>query len=154
YASGTRIKARVQSTPDGAKAFAGFYDSTLTTACSFNRAADDALRCLPATSAYAGTYWGDSGCSTLLAYSSTGGCAPAYAQKSEATASCVDIGFYSTNARQRIYAISGAYTGATVWVGAPGSCTMTATPAAFTFYTLGSEVAPATFATGSVDIAP
>ncbi|MGZ3443641.1 MAG: DUF7481 family protein [Polyangia bacterium] len=148
------MKARVQSTADGAKAFAGFYDTSLSIACAFNRAADDTLRCLPAASAYAGTYWGDSGCSTLLAYSTTPGCVPAYAQKAEATNSCVDIGYYSTNARQRIYSVGGLYTNAMIWVGSPGSCNMTTTPATLTFYNVGSEVAASTFAAGSVDIAP
>jgi hypothetical protein len=154
YASGSRIKARVQSTADGAKAFAGFYDMTLGTPCAFNRAADDTLRCLPVASAYAGTYWGDAGCTTLVAYSSAPGCTPAYAQKAEATSSCIDLGYYSTNARQRIYSVGGLYTNAMIWVGSPGSCSMTATPASFTFYSVGSEVAASTFAAGSVDIAP
>jgi hypothetical protein len=153
YASGTRIKARVQSTADGAKAFAGFYDTSLSTACAFNRAADDTLRCLPTTYAYAGVYFGDSGCTTPIAYSSFG-CAPAYAQRAETVSSCVDIGYYSTNARQRIYSITGAYGGAMVWSGMPGACNGSTTPATLSFYTLGSEVAASTFAAGSVDIAP
>ncbi len=153
YVSGTRIKARVQSTPDGAKAFAGFYDSTLATPCTFNRAADDAVRCLPANVAYTGTYWGDSGCTTLIAYSTTG-CAATWASKYETTASCVDTGVYTSSARTHVYSIAGAYSGSMVWVGSPASCTMTTPPAGWAFFTLGSEVPASTFSAGSVDIAP
>jgi hypothetical protein len=154
YVSGSRIKSRVLSSPDGAKAFAGFYDSTLAMPCSFNHAADDTLRCLPTNIAYVASYFSDSGCGTPLAYTTTGGCAPAYAQKAETGNSCVDIGYYSTAARQRIYSVAGAYGAAMVWVGSPGSCSMTATPTTLTLYNLGSEVAASTFASGSVDIAP
>ena len=52
YVSGSRIKARTISTSDGAKAFAGYYDTQLATPCSFNHAADDTLRCLPPLVAY------------------------------------------------------------------------------------------------------
>ena len=152
YVSGSRIKARVLSTADGAKAFAGYYDSSLAMPCSFNHAADDTLRCLPTNVAYVASYFSDLGCGTPLAYT-TAGCAPVYAQKAE-TGSCVDIGYYSTNARQRIYSVAGAYGAAMVWVGSPGSCSMTATPTTLTLYNIGSEVAASTFAAGSVDIAP
>jgi hypothetical protein len=48
YVSGTRIKARVVTTPDGAKMFVGIYDNDLQTECSFSTAADGITRCLPA----------------------------------------------------------------------------------------------------------
>jgi hypothetical protein len=153
YVSGTRIKARVQATPDGAKAFAGFYDNSLAVPCSFNRAADDVLRCLPNTYAYAGVYWGDAGCTAPIAYSTTG-CNPTYAQKAEATNSCVDIGYYSTNSRMHILSVAGAYSGAMVWSGTPGSCNPLATPATLSFFLLGSEVAASTLAAGSIELAP
>jgi hypothetical protein len=154
YASGSRIKARVISTGDGAKAFAGYYDSSLSVICGFNRAVDDTLRCLPTTYTYVGSYYSDSGCSTALAYSSMPGCTPTYALKTETTASCLDIGFYPSNSRQRVYSVGSAYGSAMVWSGTPGNCSSSSTPTAFAFYTIGAEVPASTFAAGSVDIAP
>ncbi|HXU74106.1 MAG TPA: hypothetical protein VN947_32535 [Polyangia bacterium] len=153
YASGSRIKARVTSTSDGARAFAGFYDTQLSVACAFSRAADDSLRCLPSGVAYiGGTYWSDAGCTTPLAYSN--GCTTMYASKSESTATCVDIGYNATSYRTRIYAIASAYSGSMVWVGSPGSCTGIATPATTLFFNVGSEIAASTFAAGTIDTAP
>jgi hypothetical protein len=151
YVSGSRIKARTISTTDGARAFAGFYDSTLATACSFGRAADDAVRCLPTSTAYAGTYFSDSGCAVPLAYSA--GCADAYAVRAETTNSCVDVGYGAVGTRTHVYPVGAAYAG-TVWAGTPAACNMTPAPASFTLYSLGSEISADTFATGSVDIAP
>lgn len=153
YTSGSRIKARVNSSADGAKGFAGFYDSQLGVPCAFNHAADDTLRCLPNTYAYVASYFSDSGCTTPLAYASFG-CAPTYAQKSETSSTCIDIGYYTTNARMRIYSVASAYTSSTIWSGTPGSCNMSATPTTLTFYNIGSEVPASTFAAGSVDNAP
>jgi len=153
YVSGSRIKARVQSTADGAKGFAGFYDSQLGVPCAFNHAADDTLRCLPNTYAYVASYFSDSGCSTPLAYASFG-CAVTYAQKGETSSSCIDIGYYSTNQRYRIYSVGSAYTSSTIWSGAPGSCSMSTTPTTLMFFNVGSEVPASTFAAGSVDNAP
>ena len=115
YVSGSRIKARTISTADGAKAFAGFYDTNLSLPCSFNRATDDSLRCLPAVTAYAGTYWGDSNCSTTpLAYSL--GCVSTYASRAESTSTCVDVGGYTNYARTHIYSVGNTFAG-TVYVG-------------------------------------
>src|SRR5205823_2204997 len=125
YVSGTRIKARVMSSADGAKAFVGFYDMTLATACAFGRAADDTVRCLPTNAAYVpGSWWSDSGCTTPLAYASSPGCAVTYLQKSEATSSCVDVGYYSVTARTRIFHVGSTFSGAMMWVGTPASCSM------------------------------
>jgi hypothetical protein len=110
------------------------------------------VRCLPTNAAYIGPWWGDSGCSVPLAYA-TPGCAGTYVQKSEATTSCVDVGYYAVGNRTRIYNLGSAFTGTMVWVGSPGSCSMT-TPPAYNLYSVGSEVPASTFAAGSVDIAP
>ncbi len=149
YVSGSRIKARVVSSADGAKSFAGFYDTQLGTMCSFNHAADDTLRCLPPLVAYIGSYYSDSGCATPLAYAT--GCAPTYAYKTEAAVTCVDTGYSLGNTRYHVYSIGAAYSG-TVYAGSPGSCNTT-TPS-YPVYTIGSEVAASTFAAGSVDNAP
>lgn len=58
--SGTRIKMRVGSTPDGAKEFHGWHDDVLGVDCYFSRATDGARRCLPATAhLWAGTLLGN-----------------------------------------------------------------------------------------------
>jgi len=149
YASGSRIKARTISSADGAKAFAGFYDSQLSVACSFVRAADDALRCLPTTVGYMGSYFADSGCATPLAYSA--GCTPTHAYLMETATTCIDVGYNSSNTRYHVYAIGALFTGQ-AWAGKPGTCTMT-TPG-YPLYSVGSEVPASNFAAGSVDIAP
>ena len=149
YTSGTRIKARVISTADGAKAFAGYYDTTLSTACSFQRAADDTLRCLPTTNSYLGTFYADSGCSTPLAYAT--GCAPTYAYQTEATTTCVDTGYGGSSARYHVYTVGAPFAGQ-AWSGTPGACNMTTAP--YPLYSVGSEVPASSFAAGSVDIAP
>jgi hypothetical protein len=46
-ASGTRIKARMLSTADGAKMRVGWFDSSLGMPCSFAHAGDGKLRCIP-----------------------------------------------------------------------------------------------------------
>lgn len=150
YVSGSRIKSRVYSTGDGAKAFAGFYDTTLSTPCGAGRASDDAIRCLPAVTAYAGSYWGDSGCATTP-LASANGCLGTYASRSEAANSCVDTGYGPTGYRTHIYTVGAAHAG-TVYVGTPASCTMTGAPG-YPLYTL-TEVSPSTFASISIDTAP
>ncbi len=45
--SGSRLKARYASTPDGAKVFMGWYDSQLNEKCTFRLAEDGRMRCLP-----------------------------------------------------------------------------------------------------------
>jgi hypothetical protein len=47
YQSGSRIKAKVLSTPDGAKSFAYWYDTQLDVPCWFTADPDGVTRCLP-----------------------------------------------------------------------------------------------------------
>jgi hypothetical protein len=47
YQSGTRLKARMLVTADGAKAFVGWRDTVRNENCSFWNTADGKLRCLP-----------------------------------------------------------------------------------------------------------
>lgn len=63
-ASGTRIKARVGTTPDGAKLFLGWHDAELGVDCEFLKASDGLTRCLPVGPVVqAGTLFADSSCS-------------------------------------------------------------------------------------------
>jgi hypothetical protein len=47
YESGTRIKAKVGKTADGAKEFRGWFDTKRNEPCSFSQGPDGKLRCLP-----------------------------------------------------------------------------------------------------------
>src|SRR5882672_10550766 len=48
YASGTRLRAMVWQSPDGAKIWRRWYDSQLKAPCTFVDAEDGKTRCLPA----------------------------------------------------------------------------------------------------------
>lgn len=60
--SGSRLKARYASTPDGAKVFMGWYDSQLNEKCTFMLAEDGNMRCLPSASNASGEGFLDSQC--------------------------------------------------------------------------------------------
>lgn len=47
YASGSRLKMRVLTSPDGAKAFHSWFDTATNQECQFGPAADATIRCLP-----------------------------------------------------------------------------------------------------------
>ncbi|MFN7131999.1 MAG: hypothetical protein ACK4N5_07945 [Myxococcales bacterium] len=64
--SGTRLKARVGVSPDGAKVFLGWHDSARNEDCSFVLATDNKLRCLPAGRPSMGRY-ADANCTEPLA---------------------------------------------------------------------------------------
>lgn len=76
--SGQRLVARQLVAADGSAAPAGWYDRTLRVECSFERAADGWLRCLPTKSSRIDErgYHLDPGCSEPLAVADDG-CAPA-----------------------------------------------------------------------------
>jgi hypothetical protein len=61
YESGTRIKAKIGRTADGAKQWSGWYDSDLGTDCAFGRAPDGKSRCLPTMATNPG-YFEDASC--------------------------------------------------------------------------------------------
>jgi hypothetical protein len=47
YQSGTRMKMRVGTSPDGSKDFRGWYDSQLDINCVFRKTANGPVRCIP-----------------------------------------------------------------------------------------------------------
>jgi len=47
YSSGSRIRARVHSTPDGATTLAGWRDTAMDVDCAFSNVGDGSMRCLP-----------------------------------------------------------------------------------------------------------
>lgn len=64
YESGTRIKAKVATTADGAKAFQTWYDTQLDINCMFNPTADGKMRCVPGFASQ--VFYSDSGCADLV----------------------------------------------------------------------------------------
>ena len=152
WVSGTRIRARVQTTPDGAKAHLGWHDSMLNVDCGFQRAADDTERCLPAGGAnIGGSFWGDAACSVPLASGSPGCATPTYATN-ELTTTCLAVNGYETPYRYHVYGSLVAYAGANFWIGAGGAtgCTQYANSASYAFFTYGAEVPASTFAPGNI----
>lgn len=75
YKSGSRIKAKVLKTSDGAQSFLGWYDTELSTDCIFwystYKAEDGKNRCLPRSAVVSSSnYYTDSNCSKPLWYAS------------------------------------------------------------------------------------
>ena len=139
--SGTRLKMRVGTTPDGARAFLGWRDTLRNDDCFFQYAADGAQRCLP-SGATIGAFFRDAGCTQALGFVSLGACPsvpqPKYATKYDAL--CAAANRYG----QRIYPVTGIHTGA-IFTGSPTGCSATTIPG-YVFYTLGTEVPPTDFA--------
>ncbi|MDB4963371.1 MAG: hypothetical protein JWP01_3370 [Myxococcales bacterium] len=72
--SGTRIKMKVLTTPDGAKQFSGFVDTARNNEdCSFQLASDGMTRCLPGAAPVA-DYFADAACTIRLTIAYT--CSP------------------------------------------------------------------------------
>ena len=136
--SGTRIKMRVGTTPDGAKAFLGWYDTMRGDDCTFLVASDGQRRCLPGTSVFVGSFFADNGCTQPLAYVSLSGCSSAPAAK---YASRFDTSCTTGGSVIRLYPVTGMHTG-TAYLGSPGNCIVT-NPGSFTLYAIGAEI-PAT----------
>lgn len=151
YLSGTRIRARVLSTSDGAQQFIGWHDNTLNIDCSFLPAPDSTFRCLPAgTIANLGSYYSDMGCNNPVGLLTTGaGCTPAYAQSVvTTTASCGAT--YFNSLVYHYYPVTGPY-GGTLWVKSGTNCVMTtlAVPT-WSVWTLGAEVSYSQYASGTI----
>src|SRR5262245_45947669 len=70
YQSGSRIKMRVGTTPDGAKEFIGWRDTQRNENCSFFTSTDGMRRCLPVfdePTAGTGNSYSDMQCTMLVA---------------------------------------------------------------------------------------
>jgi len=143
--SGTRLKARYYVGADGSKQFSGWRDTMRNEDCSFSRAEDGVIRCLP-TPGYA-SYFADPGCSQPLGMAVTpsgSACpgatlvAPTYVE----SLSCGGFKYYKAGATT---------TPAMVYSGVPGACSATAAPAIYTFYTT-TYLAPTEFASATEQV--
>jgi hypothetical protein len=140
YVSGTRIRRRMGTTPDGAKMFLGWRDIMRNEDCTFLPSTDGVSRCLPAnyTLVSSFSYFSDSQCAVGLAIASAAcplGATVKYALKSQSTNCSVSYG---------ILPITGTHTGP-VYQGSPANCTAVTAPTPFTFHTLGPAISPSAF---------
>jgi hypothetical protein len=75
FKSGSRIKAKVLKTADGAQAFLGWYDTELDMDCQFSsyyKAEDGKIRCIPSVYPSATNIYADPECTKLLWYLTAG----------------------------------------------------------------------------------
>jgi hypothetical protein len=146
YQSGSRIKARMLVTADGAKAFNGWHDTERGENCSFGLASDGKIRCLPdlttcPQSAYPlGTLFGDSSCAgpklvAVLATCSAPACAVAYSM-----GDCNQV-------KLSVVRVGEKYSGSVVYYQASdGTCAnATSGLVSYSIYYAGAETAPSSF---------
>jgi hypothetical protein len=109
--------------------------------CSFRKASDGTIRCLPSFQASVQTFYADMVCSREIAYAPKRCGSPAYAAKFDTA--CTDANSL------RLFPTT-EYDGP-VFQGPPGHCTLvTATfRATYDFYVLGPEVPPSSFVAGA-----
>jgi hypothetical protein len=158
YTSGTRIKARVLTSADGAKEYRGWQDTMLNFACYFSVAGDGQYRCLPQGLPGVGPYYSDSNCTTLavMIQKTSSTCPPPYAITSEATAMCTE--YYSPLYRTHVFSMGSALAGSVYYPqGTPATCAAIAPTTGYpyttyNFYLVGAEVPPTTFASGTVSV--
>jgi hypothetical protein len=152
WVSGTRLRAIVQTTADGGKAYQGWYDSQLKVPCYLVRATDDSTRCLPVQVAVTKSFFSDSGCSMpiMLAAWSDPCPAPAYAYDSVSGVSCLPSPAGATSYQYLEYAVGSAVS--TFYAGTPASCHAVTVPAGGTYYAVGAVVPPSTFAAGAITV--
>jgi hypothetical protein len=134
--SGSRLKANYYVGSDGSKQFAYFTDALRSgEICAFANADDGTIRCMPSGAYVISTEFADSSCSVPVAETTT--CAaPTYAVQTAPGTSCgyVTKVFSAGSPVTTLYASSGS---TCVSVGAP--------PAGYTYVTVGTEIAPASF---------
>jgi hypothetical protein len=151
YLSGSRIRARVLSTPDGAQQFVGWHDNMLNIDCSFLPAPDSTLRCLPAgTIASAASYYSDMHCTSPVGLlTSDAGCTPAYAQVTATTSASCGATYFNSIV-YHYFPVTGPY-GGTLWAKSGANCVMTtlAVPT-WSVWTLGAEVSYSQYASGTI----
>jgi hypothetical protein len=138
--SGTRLKRRVLTASDGARASLGWYDTERKEACAFVKASDGKLRCLPQSIAtMTGPYYSDVKCTRPLAAVAHGCAAPAIA--SEIDAACGAAPKYT------IYKVTGRVTSdSNVFTRQGDSCLGYNLPnGPLDYYATGAEIAASTF---------
>lgn len=134
WTSGTRLRARVQSSPDGARAWVGWHDATLDLDCA-RYVTSDGSRCLPDGGAMVIPYYSDASCSTPVARTDDVICST-YA---------VALSRPGRSGIAYVWSTAGQYSGQTYAI--VGASCMSATPPAGLLCRLSAGVAISTFAT-------
>lgn len=150
--SGSRLKAKYYAGADGSQQFLFmFHDTLLNTDCSFSKASDGTIRCMPVSSGVtigSGSFFSDAACSQPLGGTLT--CQPAPNYITTTTA-----GSTACASTTQTYAAGPLFTG-TAYTGSPASCTaisaavdasaysnaLATAYAAYSFYTLGAQIQP------------
>lgn len=141
---GSRLKARYYVAEDGARQFAGWFDTQRGEECSFQMASDGKRRCLPTGQlSGSGFHYADASCTQPIAPAVSGCSSPALAAIWEASAGC---GAPSV----RLYSVAAKVTGASIYYGANGTCTPMARGEA-EYFRLGSELSPSAFVTVTIE---
>jgi hypothetical protein len=139
--SGTRIKMRVLTTPDGAKSLYGWRDTMLNVDCNFMTAIDGVLRCLP-SGPYRNGYFGDAAC-TVPAFTVAPYDDPAFQYALE-----YDLTSYPLKYR---VLRKGALT--TSWYFKSGAtCVAQTIPAGYTAYLSAGDAPPSTFQSATLAV--
>ena len=143
--AGSRLEARWLTTPDGRRFFDGWYDQQLKSACSFQLASDQKLRCLPtATRGYPGwsVAFANERCrpAERLAWATTaaGACAAAPPLYVTTREGCVS----------RVYRGRGLVSERTPYAASGASCVALSPQSAFLL--AEKELEPTTFVKGTV----
>jgi hypothetical protein len=145
---GTRLKIRWIEAPGGTRVFGGFRDSQLRVDCSFRRAIDGELRCLP-TAFTLGNDFADASCTSPAVVMGDADCqAPEYIRRTDSTNACLG--------RERIYrrgeAITQVFTRTTP-TGMPPVCSPIGVQTTSAAFRLGAELPVAMFVK-AVDVPP
>jgi hypothetical protein len=129
--SGTRLRARYLTGEDGSRQFVGWRDMQRNEDCSFLRAEDGVTRCLPGYS-FTSSYFADAGCTQPLLVTATvatacGGVTPVV-PKYAADITAAGCGV------TKLYAVGAAVAPAMIYIGSAATCTGSAPPATYAFY--------------------
>ncbi len=142
YKSGSRIKMRMLTTPDGAKIFQGNYDVMLDTPCTFREASDGVTRCLP-TAGASSNYFANNTCTVMATFAGCGS-VPRYLLK-----------FSSDNCsfKAEVYAVSPTPLTGPVYSLSGTSCQQSAGLPGFTAHSVvGAELPPTMFQSATLGV--
>ena len=137
--SGTRIKTRMLTSPDGAKVFQSMHDTQRGEDCTFEVASDGIIRCLPNSRAYGFSYFTDPLCTVPGAPVIAGCTPPAYIVIPDTSLSTCAPG-------PRLFARGTMHPSHYLKSGVGGACVGPTTIPGYVFYSVsGSEVPPSSF---------
>lgn len=138
---GSRLKARYYVADDGARQFAGWFDTQRGEECTFQLAGDGKRRCLP-TPQTLGTlsYYQDAECTQPIV---SGTCGTGYVGIWDIAMGCAN------GSRLRVYANLGAYTGTYIYLRSGSACTAFARGDA-SFVRVGTEIPASSFVGANV----